>query len=170
MLEARLGRDKGAVINAFLHPWSGSLLYAFPAISLVHKVLLIAPAWARQHWFSMLLDVAVTAPWILPLRPDLISQDQGRLLHSSFSPTPDSMASAWLNPEERESSDQVQQVLLGSRAQGGCHGSSSPVSSRKPSTRAVLCFRLCSLPMYTSSPPVPYLQAGLQVWFSAHLH
>lgn len=51
---------RGSLSNAFLLPWMGAVLYAFPLISLLHKVLLkvkkdkakvipVALAWPHQH-------------------------------------------------------------------------------------------------------------------------
>ncbi|XP_067398957.1 uncharacterized protein [Emydura macquarii macquarii] len=86
------GREPGSLSDAFLIPWTGDLMYAFPPVPLLPQVLLkikrdradiilIAPAWPRQHWYSMLLDLSITEPIPLPRRCDLISQDHGRLLH-----------------------------------------------------------------------------------------
>lgn len=65
--------SKGSLSDAFFLSWADNVLYAFPPISLVHKVLLkmnsrlvslilIAPAWPCQHWFGALLDLAGAAP------------------------------------------------------------------------------------------------------------
>lgn len=67
------GLDKDSLSEAFFLPWVGAhvrLIYAFPPIPLIHKVLikikhnkanmiLIAPTWPQQqqHWFSMLLEL-----------------------------------------------------------------------------------------------------------------
>ncbi|XP_050794038.1 uncharacterized protein LOC127043859 [Gopherus flavomarginatus] len=86
------GLSPGSITDAFLLPWTRHLLYAFPPFPLVHKVLLklrrdkahlilIAPAWPRQHWFTALLNLSVDPPIPLPLHPDLITQDHGRLCH-----------------------------------------------------------------------------------------
>ena len=63
--------------------------YAFPPFPLIqavldmtrmaeHRLLLVAPYWTRQPWFSLLLALL---PWQLPLRPDLLSQVGGTLWH-----------------------------------------------------------------------------------------
>ncbi|XP_065406172.1 uncharacterized protein LOC122174245 [Chrysemys picta bellii] len=86
------GRAPGSLSDAFLLPWKDHLFYAFPPFPLVHKVLLklrrdqaqvilVAPAWPRQHWYTTLLELSVQTPIPLPLCPDLISQDHGRLRH-----------------------------------------------------------------------------------------
>ncbi|KAM7161048.1 uncharacterized protein RBU57_010945 [Macrochelys suwanniensis] len=92
---SRGGLEKDALSDAFLLSWSGQLLYAFPPFPLIDKVLekvkrdrvhvlLIAPAWARQHWYGTLLGLLVAPLHPLPLRPDLLSQDQGHLLHPNL--------------------------------------------------------------------------------------
>lgn len=86
------GLSPGSISDAFLMPWTNRLLYTFPPFPLVHKVLLklcrdrvhlilIAPAWPRQHWYTTLLDLSLANPITLPLHPDLITQDHGRLRH-----------------------------------------------------------------------------------------
>ena len=71
--------------NALTQEWSGLLVYAFPPISLIPRVLLklsqttacrmllVAPSWPRQVWFSRLLGVLVAEPVRLPDRLDLLS-------------------------------------------------------------------------------------------------
>lgn len=72
------------------------LHYTFSPIPLVHKVLikikrdwdwviLIAPAWPRQHWFTTLLGLSVEAPLPPHLYPDLISRGLSWLLHLTLS-------------------------------------------------------------------------------------
>lgn len=62
------GINRDSLSDAFLLLWSGALMYAFPLV--LHKVLikvkqdktkviLIAPAWRHQYWFSTLMDVLV---------------------------------------------------------------------------------------------------------------
>ncbi|KAG6935305.1 hypothetical protein G0U57_015145, partial [Chelydra serpentina] len=86
------GRSPGSLTDAFLLPWADHLSYAFPPFPLVHRVLLklrrdrarlilIAPAWPRQHWYTTLLELSVTTPITLPLWLDLITQEHGRLCH-----------------------------------------------------------------------------------------
>ncbi|XP_065264343.1 sodium- and chloride-dependent betaine transporter-like [Emys orbicularis] len=87
-----LGRDKGSLSDVILILWSGALMYAFPPVLEIHRVLLkvkqdkgliilIALAWSRHHWFSMLLSLSAATRLQLPLRPDLLSQNYGNLLH-----------------------------------------------------------------------------------------
>ncbi len=60
------------------------LLYAFPLIALIpqvirrirkqkHRVLLVAPLWSNQHWFTELPRLLTAAPWPIPLRRDLLN-------------------------------------------------------------------------------------------------
>ena len=80
--------------DALVCPWHQfKLLYAFPPLQLLprllrrirveHKpVILVAPAWPRRAWYSLILKMAVGDPWTLPLRPDLLSQ--GPILHPAL--------------------------------------------------------------------------------------
>ena len=78
--------------DAFTISWEGMMAYAFPPPILLSRVLkkiksedcviiLIAPLWPRQVWYPDLLDLLIAIPLKLPVREDLLSQDQGRLLH-----------------------------------------------------------------------------------------
>ena len=75
--------------------WKAMWAYAFPPFPLIltmlRKVLeeeclvcLIAPLWAGQAWFPLLLSLVVAPPIQLPVRRDLLCQPVSRLLH----PTP----------------------------------------------------------------------------------
>jgi hypothetical protein len=83
-------------IDAFAHPWPTQKLYAFPPIKLIQAVLarvresgvrllLVAPFWPSQPWFSELIPLLESSPWKIPVREDLLSQLQGRIWH----PRPD---------------------------------------------------------------------------------
>jgi hypothetical protein len=83
-------------IDAFAHPWPMQKLYAFPPIKLIQAVLsrvresgvrllLVAPFWPSQPWFSELIPLLESSPWEIPVREDLLSQLQGRIWH----PRPD---------------------------------------------------------------------------------
>ncbi len=72
-------------IDAFAHPWPNVSLYAFPPIKLIPAVLcrvkvsgarllLIAPFWPSQTWFSELTPLLYRPPWEIPIRRDLLSQ------------------------------------------------------------------------------------------------
>jgi hypothetical protein len=70
--------------NALSQDWSGLLAYAFPPIALIPRlllklsqtanchILLVAPHWPRQAWFSRLLDLLVSEPVLLPISPELL--------------------------------------------------------------------------------------------------
>ncbi len=79
-------------IDAFAHPWPNVSLYAFPPVKLIPTVLcrvkvsgarllLIAPFWPSQTWFSELTPLLYLPPWEIPIRRDLLSQLQGRIWH-----------------------------------------------------------------------------------------
>ena len=72
--------------------WEGLLAYAFPPFSLIPRVLtkieeencrilLIAPFWPRQPWFSRLTRLLVHRPVVLPKRLDILRQPRSGLLH-----------------------------------------------------------------------------------------
>ncbi|KAJ1198714.1 hypothetical protein NDU88_002553 [Pleurodeles waltl] len=72
----------------FRRKWSSGLLYAFPPIPLLPRVLkkiksdraqviLVAPDWARRVWYPELLKMSIGPSIRLPLREDLLSQQQG---------------------------------------------------------------------------------------------
>ncbi|KAG8538770.1 hypothetical protein GDO81_022103 [Engystomops pustulosus] len=92
-LEAGESRDH---LDAFSHRWSGSLMYAFPPIPLIARVLrkilldrsrviLICPNWPKRSWYPLLRSLSVQQPFILPIQKDLLYQgpifhpDPGRL-------------------------------------------------------------------------------------------
>ncbi len=79
-------------IDAFTHPWPNVSLYMFPPIKLIPAVLrrvkvsgalllLIAPFWPSQTWFSELTPLLYRPPWEIPIRRDLLSQLQGKIWH-----------------------------------------------------------------------------------------
>ncbi|KAJ1176911.1 hypothetical protein NDU88_002178 [Pleurodeles waltl] len=81
----------GALGDAFQMSWRGQLLYAFPPIPLIPRVLrkvrqdqaqviLVAPDWPRRVWYTDLLQLSQCPPLRLPLRADLLSQSQGQVL------------------------------------------------------------------------------------------
>ncbi len=82
--------------EALAHDWPNLLLYAFPPIALIlqvirrireqkHRVLLVAPLWRNQHWFTELSRLLTASPWPIPLRRDLLSQANKTIWH----PQPD---------------------------------------------------------------------------------
>ncbi len=79
-------------MDALAHNWSNLLLYAFPPIALIpqvirrirehkHKVILVAPLWRNQHWFSKLSQRLTAAPGPIPLGRDLLSQTNRMMWH-----------------------------------------------------------------------------------------
>ncbi|KAJ1135528.1 hypothetical protein NDU88_001967 [Pleurodeles waltl] len=83
---------QGALGDAFQMSWNGQLLYTFPPIRLIPRVLrkvrqdraqviLVAPDWPRRVWYTDLLQLSQCPPLRLPLRADLLSQSQGQVLH-----------------------------------------------------------------------------------------
>ncbi len=79
-------------IDAFTHLWPNVSLYAFQPIKLIPEVLcrvkvssarllLIAPFWPSQTWFSELTPLLYRSPWEIPIRWDLLSQLQGKTWH-----------------------------------------------------------------------------------------
>ena len=78
--------------DALSMDWRGLDAYLFPPFSLLLTVLrkihvspgrflLVAPNWPAQPWFPGLLQLLVDLPRCLPLRPDLLTQRRGRVLH-----------------------------------------------------------------------------------------
>ncbi|XP_058049297.1 uncharacterized protein LOC131203279 [Ahaetulla prasina] len=77
-------------IDALRSPWPPGLLYAFPPIPTIPKVIrkmlreqaeliLLAPHWPRRPWFADLVALSVVPPWKLPQTK--ISLSQGQLTH-----------------------------------------------------------------------------------------
>ncbi|CAJ0966409.1 unnamed protein product [Ranitomeya imitator] len=84
-------REHPFAVDALLIPWKFSLAYAFPPIVMIPavirkiredqaRIILKAPFWPRRPWFSLLRQMSVTDPWILPEIPDLLTQ--GPVTHS----------------------------------------------------------------------------------------
>lgn len=82
--------DHPWAVDALAVPWRWELAYAFPPIPLIPRVLkkvredqaeliLIAPFWPKRAWFSLLRDMSIGDPWVLPEVRDLLSQ--GPVLH-----------------------------------------------------------------------------------------
>ncbi len=79
-------------IDALAHQWPDMNLYAFPPVKLIPAVLcrvktygvrllLVAPFWPSQTWFSELDSLLEGDPWEIPVRKDLLCQLQGRIWH-----------------------------------------------------------------------------------------
>ena len=81
--------------DTFHLKWTSGLLYAFPSIPLLPQVLkkirtnraqviLVALDWARRVWYPELLGMSISPLIRLPLRVDLLSQQQVRVLHPNL--------------------------------------------------------------------------------------
>ncbi|XP_068128007.1 uncharacterized protein [Hyperolius riggenbachi] len=86
-------KDNPWEIDAFSIEWRLNLMYAFPPIPLISRVLnkimqdraqviLIVPFWPKRPWFALLQNLAMCQPIMLPVRTDLLSQ--GPVLHPDF--------------------------------------------------------------------------------------
>ena len=86
---------KALAIDALFMDWNHLHAYAFPPFILIPAVLekirqhqcrivLIAPFWPQQQWFSELLLLLVSAPICLPLIPRLLTQSKGRFVHQNL--------------------------------------------------------------------------------------
>ena len=87
--------NKALAIDALSMDWNHLHAYAFPPFILIPAVLqkirqqrcrivLIAPFWPQQQWFSELLLLLVSAPIRLPLIPRLLTQSKGRFVHQNL--------------------------------------------------------------------------------------
>jgi len=81
--------DRAYAVDAMTIDWTGMWAYAFPPISMIHRVLLkmsteactlllIAPFWPRQPWFPLLLRHLVDIPLSLPVTPDLLRMPRSK--------------------------------------------------------------------------------------------
>lgn len=77
--------NPGFLTNTFYLSWESVLLHAFPPILIIPqvilkmkldcaKLILVAPSWPKQCWFSDLLALSVQPPIFLPFHPDLLTQ------------------------------------------------------------------------------------------------
>ena len=76
--------DPGAqFVDAFSLDWSGKYIYAFPPFSLVGRLIqkvradaadmiLVAPLWVTQNWFTAVLELLVEDPLILKVKPQTL--------------------------------------------------------------------------------------------------
>ena len=87
--------NKALAIDALSMDSNHLHAYAFPPFILIPAVLekirqhqcrivLIAPFWPQQQWFSELLLLLVSAPIHLPLIPRLLTQSKGRFVHQNL--------------------------------------------------------------------------------------
>jgi hypothetical protein len=80
-------------VDALSFSWKNLTAYAFPPLALVqrvilkalndqvHSLILIAPRWPNRTWFPLLLQHLFQDPILLPLLPNLLTQQTGRLWH-----------------------------------------------------------------------------------------
>ncbi len=80
-------------LNALAHEWPRTRLYAFPPVRLlsvilliiraerVEHLLLVAPWWPTQTWFSDMVSLLVGPPLEIPLRHDLLTPARGMIWH-----------------------------------------------------------------------------------------
>lgn len=96
-------------IDALVHPWSNLRPCASPPFILLGRILhkieqarvgertLIAPIWANQSWFPLLLGCLVNFPIILPETPALLRNPVGNLKPSKTS----RLKSVWDQAKDR---------------------------------------------------------------------
>ncbi|XP_078539703.1 uncharacterized protein LOC144824504 [Lissotriton helveticus] len=76
--------------NAIWMNWSGRFAYAFPPAPLIPLVarklrqqsltmILVAPTWARQPWFTTFLELSVVPHQRMRLSPHLLTQNHGEI-------------------------------------------------------------------------------------------
>ncbi len=79
-------------LDAMIQTWPRLRLYAFSQISLlpgvlervrwdVVRLLLVALFWPGRVWFSDLISLLNDSPWDIPVRRDLLSQAEGKILY-----------------------------------------------------------------------------------------
>ena len=79
-------------INSFSIPWSHELIYAFPPFSLMGRliqkvqqdkaeVLLVAPVWVTQNWYTALLHMLVRTPLIFKVTQGTLYIPQSTQVH-----------------------------------------------------------------------------------------
>ena len=88
---SQIMEPRAPAIDALSQDWQGQSMYMFPPFSLLSKVIqklrttqegeviLIAPWWPSQPWFSHLLRLCVDHPRFFPYRRDLSQQGYGCL-------------------------------------------------------------------------------------------
>ena len=79
-------------VNAFSVSWTDMYFYAFPPFSVlgrciqkIHRdkaeCILIAPIWPTQSWYTILLQLLIDHPVILPLKDNLLTIPQSEKVH-----------------------------------------------------------------------------------------
>ena len=70
-------------IDAFALDWKGTFIYAFPPFSLVSsvvrktiadeaEVLLVAPVWVTQNWYTAVLELLIDHPVIIKVKQNTL--------------------------------------------------------------------------------------------------
>ena len=101
----------GWKVDSLVHSWEGMYAYAYPPTSLIRAclnkiqsdkalVILVAPLWPNQEWFTDLVGLAIDFPINLPHVPRLLKQTFSHQFHK----TPQTLnLHAWLlSPEPRK--------------------------------------------------------------------
>ncbi len=81
-------------VDALLFSWENLQAYAYSPTSILTKVMekvravnccliLIAPAWPSQPWYTDLLDLSIEDPLRLPLMDKLLKQTGKNMFHSN---------------------------------------------------------------------------------------
>ena len=87
--------NQAFAIDTFSVNWNRLHAYAFPPTIMIPSVLnkihqsqcrivLKAPLWMQQTWFSEVLQLLVSAPVRLPLFPKLLAQAKGKFQHGNL--------------------------------------------------------------------------------------
>ena len=82
--------NKALAVDAVSMDWNLLHAYVFPPSVLEKirphqcRIVLIAPFWPQQQWFSELLQLLVSASIHLPLFPRLLTQSKGRFIHQNL--------------------------------------------------------------------------------------
>ncbi len=87
--------EQAMAVDALSIPWTNLYAYAFPPTAILAKVLqklsqetdcmliLIAPNWPRQQWFTQLLELSIDHPLRLPSSQKLLRQPQTHTFHKT---------------------------------------------------------------------------------------
>ena len=87
--------NQAFALDAFSMNWNSLHAYAFPPTILILsalnkicqsqcRIVLIAPLWPQQTWFSEVLQLLVSVPVSLPLFPKLLTQAKGKFHHRNL--------------------------------------------------------------------------------------
>ena len=79
-------------IDAFSVSWAEELIYAFPCFSLIERavqklrqdqgeLILVAPVWLTQGWFTAVMELLIDKPRIFKVRPDTLSLQHSHKIH-----------------------------------------------------------------------------------------